>query len=157
MKTLSALILILALTLTVLPSCKYLKNNVFGKKGRELAELRARQDSIRVADSISKAEEQRAVALENARLDSIRIAEEERIANQTRYNIIVGGFVTPEYAKIMADEYTKMGYDVRLLQPEGSKFELVALEGHKTWGAAARRLEQFRDTVQLDSWIYIIP
>jgi hypothetical protein len=155
MKTLPVLILIFALA--VLPSCKYLKNNVFGKKDRELAELRARQDSIRVGDSIRKAEELKAVALENARLDSIRIAEEEKLASQTKYNIIVGGFVTPEYAKIMADEYTGMGYDVRLLQPEGSEFELVALEGHKSWGAAARRLEQFRDTVELDSWIYVIP
>jgi hypothetical protein len=155
MRTLSALVLILSMA--VLPSCKYLKNNVFGKKGRELAELRARQDSIRVADSIRKAEELRLVSLENARLDSLRIADEKKILSQTKYNIIVGGFVTPEYAKIMADEYTKMGYEVRLLQPEGSKFELVALEGHKTWGSAARRLEQFRDTVQLDSWIYVIP
>jgi hypothetical protein len=155
MRTLPALILILALA--VLPSCKYLKNNVFGKKDRELAELRARQDSIRVADSIRKAEDLRVVALENARLDSIRIADERKIVDQEKYNIIVGGFLTPEYARIMADEYTKMGYEVRLLQPENSEFELVALEGHKTWGAAARRLEQFRDTVQLDSWIYVIP
>lgn len=155
MRILTALLLISSLLL--FPSCKYLKQNVFGKKAREQAELKAMQDSIRTADSLKKVREREAIALENARLDSIRIAEEKRKADETKYNIIVGGFVTPEYARILSEEYAGSGYNVRLIKPEGSRFELVSLEGHRSLSTARTRLEQFRDTVQLDSWIYIIP
>ncbi|HLP74265.1 MAG TPA: hypothetical protein VK155_15270 [Bacteroidales bacterium] len=152
MRFIAAIILVLALA--GLPSCKFLKNNVFGKKARLAAEMQAIKDSIRVADSI-KAANEKLLAFESARQDSLRRAEEERLAAETRYNIIVGSFITPEYAKSMAAEYTSMGYSTRLIKPANSKFELVAAEGHKSLRKAITRLEQFRDTVQLESWIYV--
>lgn len=146
--------LILALLLAGLPSCKYLRNNVFGKKARLAAEMQAIKDSIRIADSLKEANE-RLLALENERLDSLRRAEAERLAGESKYNIIVGSFVTPEYAKTLSAEYTGMGYTTRIIRPAGGKFELVAAEGHKSLRKAVDRLAQFRDTVQLDSWIYV--
>ncbi|HEX2969322.1 MAG TPA: hypothetical protein VHO46_09460 [Bacteroidales bacterium] len=137
-----------------LPSCKFFRERVFGKKARALAEMQARQDSIRIADSIKKAQA-RLLALENARLDSLKRAEEERLAGESRYNIIVGSFVTPEYAKSFAKEYTDMGYNVRIIKPGNSKFELVAAEGHKSLRTAIQRLAMFQDTVSVDSWLYI--
>lgn len=153
MRLLSAVILVLVLA--SLPSCKFFREKVFGKKARTLAEMQARQDSIRVADSIRKAQD-RLLALENARLDSLRLAEEARLANETKYNIIVGSFVTPEFAKSFASEYDVMGYHTRIIKPAGSKFELVAAEGHKSLRTAMQRLSGFQDTVQVESWIYIV-
>lgn len=147
MRILSAIIF--ALFIAALPSCKF-----FGKKARLQSEMQARQDSLRVADSIRKAQE-RLLALETARQDSIRQAEEERLANETKYNIIVGSFITPEFAKSMAEEYTQMGYNVRIIKPSNSRFELVAAEGHKSLKTAISRLAQFQDTVQIESWLYI--
>ncbi|HLN56331.1 MAG TPA: hypothetical protein VK207_10075 [Bacteroidales bacterium] len=141
--------ILLALFVAVLPSCKF-----FGKKERLRAEMQARQDSIRVADSIRRAQE-RLLALENARLDSLSRAEAERLANETKYNIIVGSFVTPAFARSLADEYTQMGYKVQIIKPGESKFELVAAEGHKSLKTAIQRLAQFQDTVQVESWLYI--
>ena len=152
MRFLSAVILVLSIA--VLPSCKFFNEKVFGKKARALAELRAQQNSIRVADSIRKAQEY-LVELENIRLDSLRIAEEGSLANEVKYNIIVGSFITPQFAKSLADEYTAMGYDVRILQPANSKFELVAAEGHNSLRTTIRRLTAFQDTIHTDSWIYI--
>ncbi len=152
MRLLTALIIVIFLA--ALPSCKFFKEKVFGRKARAQAEWQARQDSIRVADSIRKAQEI-LLAIEQARQDSMRIAEEERLANETKYNIIVGSFMTPEFAKAYADEYTQMGYSVRIMKPGNSKFELVAAEGHKSLGTAIRRLAQFQDTVQVESWLYI--
>lgn len=152
MRFLSALILMLILA--GLPSCKFLKTKVFGKKARALAEMQARQDSIRVADSIRKFQELQ-LARENARLDSLRKAEELRLANETKYNIIIGSFITPEYARLMAEEYSKMGYKAQILTEAGSKFNFVAAEGHKSLKAAVRRLAAFQDTVQIESWIYV--
>ncbi len=158
MRRLTSLVLI-TLLITV-SSCNYLKQKGWfgiGKKERELAMLKARQDSIRVVDSLKKIEN-RIKALEQARLDSIRLAEEEKQSweHRYRYNIIVGGFLTPEYAREWAEEHLRMGFaETRIIKPEGSGFELVAVEAHENYNRAVIRLEQFRDTVNLDSWLYV--
>jgi hypothetical protein len=152
MRLLASLILVVALA--GLPSCKFLQNKVFGKKARALAELKAKQDSIRVADSIRSVQE-RLLALENARLDSIRLSEEQRKANEYKFNIIVGSFLTPVYAKALAEEYGKHGYKTQIIPMNGTKFELVAAEGHNNLRDAVKRLTAFQDTVQIDSWIYV--
>lgn len=135
-------------------SCKFLKEKTFfGKKDRLMAEWQARQDSIRVADSIKHISDS-LLAIENARLDSIRIAEEQRMALDSRYNIIVGSFITPEYAEACAEDYRRRGYDVRIIQKENSRFSLVSAESHQSLRRALARVNQFQDTVQLDSWVY---
>ena len=143
--------ILLAIMLVALPSCKF---KLFGKKERAAAEMKARQDSIRVADSLRKAQEY-LLALENARQDSLRRAEDEKLANELKYNIIVGSFITPEFAKSLAAEYSRIGYNVSVIKPGNSKFELVAAESHKSLKTAIQRLEMFKDTVQIESWLYI--
>ncbi len=118
-----------------------------------MAEWLAKQDSVRVADSIRQVQEQ-LLALEAARLDSIRVAEEAREALATQYNIIVGSFITPEYAIAWAEEFRNRGYDAKIIRPENTRFELVSAESHPSLGRAVARLEQFRDTVLMDAWIY---
>lgn len=150
MRHLSSVILIVLII--VIPSCKFFKGG--GKKEKALAELLARQDSIRVADSIRKVQD-RLLAMEIARVDSLKRADEARLAMGSKYNIIVGAFITPEYAKGMAEEYRKLGYDAKILKVDNSKFELVAAEGHKSLGTAITRLNAFQDTVSIDAWMYI--
>jgi hypothetical protein len=144
--------------ITLLPSCRFLKEKgIIGKKARRLEMLKAQQDSIRVADSIRKSHD-RLLAIETARLDSLRIADEEQQAlqNARRYNIIVGSFITPEYARLYADEFRNRGYDVNILQMTGSRFELVSAESHNNFNKAVSRLKEFQDTVNFESWLYII-
>lgn len=152
-----AILLLLALLIT-LPSCKFLRDKgLFNKKAKALAALVAQQDSIRVADSIRMAQE-RLLALENARLESIRLAEEQKISDSSsKYNIIVGSFITPEFTVDWVNEYRKRGYDPQVIKLEGSQFELVAAESHKNFNIALARLNQFQDTVQIDTWLYIKP
>ncbi|HOP58150.1 MAG TPA: hypothetical protein PLR52_01915 [Bacteroidales bacterium] len=146
--------IILAVLLLSLPSCKYFKEKkLFNKKDDVMAEWLAKQDSVRVADSIRQVQEQ-LLALEAARLDSIRVAEEAREALATQYNIIVGSFITPEYAIAWAEEFRNRGYDAKIIRPENTRFELVSAESHPSLGRAVARLEQFRDTVLMDAWIY---
>jgi hypothetical protein len=153
MRHLSTVVLIVLLV--ILPSCKYFKGGkLFGKKQKALVELRARQDSIRVADSI-KTVQDKLLALEVAKLDSLKKSDDERLAMGSKYNIIVGSFITPEYAKGLAEEYRKQGYDAQILKMDGSRFELVAAEGHKNFSTAVTRLNAFQDTVIIDAWMYI--
>jgi hypothetical protein len=152
MKYLAAFVLII--TLAGLPSCQFFREKVFGKKTRALAAEKARLDSIRVADSLDKVQE-RLRALEQARLDSISRAENDKLPVLSRYNIIVGSFLTPEFARSLAQEYTSMGYKTQILKGDNGNFEFVAAEGYDDLGTARRRLSQFQDTVQIESWIYV--
>jgi Fe-S oxidoreductase len=147
---------ILVILLVITPSCKFLKKmKLFRKKPDITAIWQAKQDSIRVADSIKQVQA-RLMAIENARLDSIRAVEEQvALANKFRYNIIVGSFITPQYARDLVEVYKKRGYDPQILKVEGSRFELVAAEAYGNFRKAVKRLEQFQDTVEFEAWMYI--
>jgi hypothetical protein len=149
--------ILLAMLILLAPSCTYFKNNkLFGKKEKTIAALRAQQDSIRVADSIRNVQKH-LLDMENARLDSIRSAEEARVAfeKKNKYNIIVGSFITPEYAKNLADTYRQEGYNPTIIKMEGNNFELVSAESHGNFLKAVDRLRQFQDTVAFDTWMFI--
>lgn len=153
MRHLSAGLLIVLLVIPT--SCKFFKDRgIFGKKQKTLFELRAEQDSIRVADSIKKVKEH-LIAIEDAKIDSLKKADEVKLTMESKYNISVGSFITPEYAIVLAEVYRKQGYDAQILKMSESKFELVAAEGHKSFRKAVMRLNAFRDTVQIDAWLYV--
>ena len=154
MRHLSAIVLIGLLI--VLPSCKYFKGGgLFGGKDKTLALLLAQQDSIRTADSIKKVQV-RLKAIENAKPDTVRKADEWRLAGEAKYkyNIILGSFITPEYAKGFAEVYRKHGYDPKILKIVGSRFELVSVEAHDSFKKAVSRLKEFQDSVQNGAWLY---
>jgi len=150
-------IVLITLLLVFFPSCKNIRERgLFGKKAKTLEMLRAQQDSIRVADSLKRVEN-RLRAIEEARLDSLIQAEQERAANEARnkYNIIVGSFLTPEFAQAWAEEYRKQGYDTRIVRMDGSQFDLVVAESYNRFSKAMERLDAFQDTVDIDAWLYI--
>ncbi len=150
MRHLSAAILVVILIAT--PSCKYFKGRgLFGKKADTMAVWQARQDSIRVADSIKSAQAT-LLAEESARADSIRKAAEER---GSKYNIIVGSFITPKYAEELSTVYRGKGYDTHIIKMEGSRFELVSAESYENIGKALARVREFQDNIENDAWIYV--
>ena len=63
-------------------------------------------------------------------------------------------FITPEYARQWVDEYRSRGYDAKIIQKENSRFSLVSAESHESVRRAIARVNQFQDTVEMDSWIY---
>jgi hypothetical protein len=150
-------VIVCILLLAIAPSCKFLRSKgLIDKQDKSLAALLAQQDSIRVADSIRKVQAE-LMALENSKLDSATLAQEAQMAkeNNRKYNIIVGSFLTPEYAKGFAEVYRQQGYDSRIIKMDGSSFELVAAESHVSFGEALTRLKEFQDTVEIDAWMYI--
>jgi hypothetical protein len=155
MKQLVVFFVIMLLVLT--PSCKWLKEKGwFGKKADTMTVWLARQDSIRVVDSVKKAQEA-LMAREQALLDSLQRAEDQtrELENRFRYNIIVGSFITPEYARSWQAEFKSRGYDAKILALEGTSFEMVSAEAHENFSQAVERLKRFQDTVVFDAWMYI--
>lgn len=142
----------------LLPSCKFIrKKGWFGTgKADTMLVWQARQDSIRVADSLFKVRQQ-LEAIEQARIDSLNRVEQERLAYEARfrYHIVVGSFITPEYAKALNEGMKKQGYNSQIVRRPGSRFEFVSAEAHENLRKAVDRLMQFRDTVAYDAWIYV--
>jgi len=142
--------ILLVVLLVSMPSCKYFKG---GRKTREFAIMKARADSMRYADSVQKVFDLRL----EASLDSARRAEEARLIMESKhkFNIIVGSFLTPEYAKILMEEYRKGGYNPEIIKMDGGKFEMVVVESFDSFKKAASRLIQYQDTVQFEAWMYV--
>ena len=154
-RTLLFLLICLAFSVT---SCNYVKKKGwFGTKKADTMEVwMVRQQSIRVADSLAKVQE-RLVAIERARTDSLNRIEQARLEFEARfrYHIIVGSFITPEYASAYLDYFMKQGYNAKSLSMPDSRFEVISAEAHDNLNTAIRRLKQYRDTVAVDTWIYI--
>jgi hypothetical protein len=140
------------------PSCKNIRERgLFGKKARTLEMLKAEQQRVRVADSLKRIEN-RLKAIEEASLDSLRIAAEaEKAAFEAidQFNIVVGSFITPEYAQAWAEEYRKQGYNAKIIRMTDSRFELVVAESYDRFSKAVERLNVFQTTVDVDTWLYV--
>jgi len=153
MKYVAGFIVVILLVLS--PSCKWLKSKgIFGHKADTMIAWKARQDSIRVIDSVRKAQK-RLLAIENARKDSLKKAQDEwNLKN--KFNIIIGSFITPEYATKYAADFAAKGYKTRIMPLEGTKFQMVSAEAHESFRTAVNRLKEFQDNVVIDAWIYVL-
>lgn len=147
---------IILLLFSLLASCKFIEERGWFRKNADtLIAYQARMDSIRVADSINAIVEAERV-LEQVRLDSIRAigaAEQERLA-RFKYHIIVGSFKTPEYADLYSKYYMNMGYKTEILSNRYD-FNMVSARVFEDISEALRQLENFRDTVELEAWLFI--
>lgn len=153
------IILTLLIILVSLSSCKFIREKGwFGKKKSEtvMAEWQAKQDSIRVADSL-KAVIERMRQVEQARLDSIMMVEQERTDRESlfRYHIIVGSFLTPEYAENYKTLFLSKGYDAVIISDSRGRFNLVSAEAQESMSKAFSRLRMFQDTVEFEAWLFV--
>ncbi|MBE9512152.1 MAG: hypothetical protein IMY71_14880 [Bacteroidetes bacterium] len=138
-------------------SCKFVKEKGwFGLKNADTMDAYLRkQDSLHIADSISKVIAKQK-AIEQARQDSIYNAEQERLERLTRfrYHIVVGSFITPQFADEWSVYYNSIGYGTEILKA-GNEFNLVCARKYDNMKDALIDLGHFKDTVQIDAWVYI--
>jgi hypothetical protein len=85
-----------------------------------------------------------------------KVTEEMEMKMKNRYNIIVGSFLVPENAKGLAEVYKQKGYDTKIIKMDGSKFELVSAEAHESMAKAFRRIKEFQNNIEKDSWVYMV-
>ena len=138
-------------------SCKFVKEKGwFGLKNADTMDAYLRkQESIHIADSISKVIAKQK-AIEQARQDSINNAEQERLERLSRfkYHIVVGSFITPQYADEWSIYYNSIGYGTEILKAS-NEFNLVSARKYDNMKDALIDLGHFKDTVQIDAWVYI--
>jgi hypothetical protein len=144
-------------TILLFPSCKYFKGGgLFGGKAKKIEALKAKDDSIRVADSLMKVKKH-LDDLASARLDSILKAGAQQ--NQTdvtmKYNIIVGSFLNHDFAVRYAAKYNSDGFKTSIIRAKGSRFELVSAESFNDYKKALTRLREIRAKEEKNAWLYL--
>jgi len=151
------LIVTAIIILLIFPSCKFIKKKGWFGTGKAdtLVVWQARQDSIRLVEA-KRVELDRIKAVEQARIDSLLLIEEERLAFEARFRfyIIVGSFLTPEFAQDHLNYYRSMGYDATIIDGPEAKFKFVSAEIHESVGKALNRLVQYQDTVEFEAWLF---
>lgn len=138
-------------------SCNFVKKKGwFGLGDADtLVAYQIRLDSLHRVDSIQKVIA-RQNAIEQARQDSINRVEQQRLDRlaQFKYHIIVGSFLTPQFADEWSVYYNSMGYGTEILKAS-NEFNLVSARKYDNMKDALIDLGHFKDTVQIDAWVYI--
>lgn len=151
------IVFLVIMMLVLTPSCKWLREKgLIGRKADTMIVWKMKQENLRKEDSIRKAQD-KIMAIEKARLDSLNAADNnmKEWDSKYKYNIVIGSFITPEYARNYSAEFNAKGYNTRIIKLEGTQFEMVSAEAHENLGTAVSRLKEFQDTVAYDSWLYI--
>ncbi len=152
MKRLS--LVFLAVILLVTPSCDFMKSiNPFGKKAREAEALRQQQEAFRVADSIRVANEAQAEA-ERLRQASLAAEAQKEAEAMSGYHVIVGSFLTPAYADSWLEHIKGFGYDARVIETDGGRWQLISAQSFPDLHAAWNALYGIQDKINSEAWVY---
>jgi len=144
---------LLAAMVLMTTSCDFAKSiNPFGRKGREAEALRQQQEAFRVADSIRVANEQ--AALEQQRQAELARQAEQEALERSKYHVIVGSFLTPEYADHWLRHITEMGYDAKIVGMDGGRWRLVSANSFGSLREAYNSLEDIQNAINGDAWVY---
>mgnify|MGYP001404367795 CR=1 FL=1 len=148
---------LMAVMLLLTPSCKFMESiNPFGRKAREAEALQKQQEAFRVADSIKVAAEKVAQEKENQAELARQAAEEEaRLAAESvsKYHIIVGSFLTPDYASSWLSHCRDMGYDARIIEWNDGRWKLVSAGSYETLRAAYNELPAVLNSFDMQAWV----
>ncbi len=152
MKKISLLLLAGILLLT--PSCDFMKSiNPFGRKAREAEALRQQQDAFRIADSIRVVNETQAEAERARQAELARVAQDEA-RSLSGYHVIVGSFLTPAYADEWLEHIRGFGYDARIVQMNGGRWQLVSAKAFPDLHAAWNAIGNIQDKINSEAWVY---
>ncbi len=146
------------------PVRKYLRQHgyfVFGRKNMEKAVLWAKQDSMRVADSLLRIRIDTAGQGSRKR-DSIpgtvkKVKSVKDVDTAGNFYIIAGSFTNSDNAGLLAGKYLKLGYEsaiISVTNQNGVKLKLVVVNVFKNFYDADKFLKEFQDKYDHEAWIY---
>ena len=146
----------MAAMLLLTPSCKFMESiNPFGKKARAAEALYKQQEAFRIADSIKVATEK--IAEEQRQAELARLAAEQEAVraaeSAAKFHIIVGSFLTPEYAQSWLNHCREMGYDARIIDWNDGRWKMVSANSYETLRAAYNELPAFLTRFDMEAWV----
>ena len=156
--------IITILLLLLVPAYIFLRKNgfvFFEKKVRKEALLWARQDSIRVADSLKRIKIDSKVP-EDKQKDTLAKPVKGDNPSQTAdtgdtYYIIAGSFTNTENANLAAGNYRNLGYKTNIFSTtnrNGIKTEYVSVKAFSNIKEAEEYLKKFKEKSDPAAWLY---
>jgi hypothetical protein len=146
------------------PARRFLRQHgyfLFDKKTLKEGMLWARQDSIRIADSLKRIKIESDAPKDKQPDPKVKIKREESSvpAGDIRdtYCIIIGTFYNPENASLAAGKYSSRGYKTSIISitnRNGIKTELVSVKSFNNLNDATRYLREFKIKFDPSAWIY---
>jgi cell division protein FtsN len=114
-----------------------------------------KQDSARYVDSIrSLQNELNQLKMSHQKLlDSIKKQQTAEKASY-KYHIIVGAFRNQEYLNSYNQFIQDKGFKTKILDNEFG-FKMISVDSYKSWRTASKALENIREDVEENAWIYI--
>jgi hypothetical protein len=151
------LLLLIFITVPIFQqSCDFFqKKDMFSNEQDSLLIYQKKQDSLRLADSIKKLEDQ----LTDLRRDHRKLLDSVRQSGQVQssgyhYHVVVGSFKNPGYLDSYNKYVQEKGFNTKILQNKYG-FKLVVVESFNNWSKAVRTLEALRNDFEKRSWIYV--
>jgi hypothetical protein len=172
------LVILLGVLILSMPSCRYIKQRLsLGEYSLKAAVKWAKQDSIRVADSLKKLMPENNV-LKQAMTDSMeRVMSNKRVFEKTltdsllsveekkppernkvlKFYIITGSFTNQVNAEKGARKYSVLGYETTIINAtnrDGTKMKLVSVKIFNDYNQAKSFLKSFQKQANPDAWIF---
>jgi hypothetical protein len=152
-------IILTSLILTfILSSCDFFQSkNMFSDDEDTLMLYQKKQDSLRFVDSIKKLQNQLNSVKQRhkAMLDSIKESQGAQAKrSQYKFHVIVGSFRNSEYLKSYNQFISEKGFKTTILKNQYG-FNLISVESTNSWKSAVSTLENIRNDIEKNAWIYI--
>jgi hypothetical protein len=153
-------VILTIILIITLPSCEYIiENGLFGRRSLKKALLWAKQDSIRVADSLKRT---LVVTSDTFGVRSVTIDNSEEVIisgenTKNQFFIIIGSFANPENAKLAAGQYRSRGYNtsiIRTTNSYGNKVDMVSVRTFSNYEEATSYLKELQGEIDPGAWIY---
>lgn len=158
------LAIFIIILLLFFPARRFLRQHgffLFDKKTLKETLLWARNDSIRVADSLKRIYIESNVPDDKQQDDLIKPDKKENpvLAGDIidTYYIIAGSFANPENARLAAGKYRRRGYKtsiINMTNRNGIKAELVSVKTFNNYNEAVSYLKEFKSKLDPEAWIY---
>ncbi len=148
------LLVFLAFIMLSATSCNFMQSiNPFGKKKREAMALQEQREAYRIADSIRVVREQEAEAERLRQAELAREAEEQAVV-MAGHHVIVGSFLTPEYADAWLEHIRGIGYDATIVDMDGGRWKLVSAASFPQQRQAYNALPSITERVDGEAWVW---
>lgn len=152
--------LVLISILSILSSCRNIREHgLFGRKSLDEAIEWAKQDSMRVADSLESAEMEENLPEESIMEATVPAEVQSRPENDDgiKYYVIVGSFSNYDNAVQESEHYRVQGYETSIVNRTNSSGTILYMVSIKTFNElneAESYNNTFKREVLSSAWVY---
>ena len=137
-------------------SCDFFKSKkLFSNDEDTLLTYQKKQDSLKFVDSIRTLQNELSQVRNQHKklLDSIKTSNVSS-GSKHKFHIIAGSFKNEEYLQSYKQYLKEKGFNTQVIKNQYG-FHMIAIESFDNWNSAVNTLENLRNDLHSNVWIYI--